>query len=42
MVEDVTPATHLWVMTVVDEVTQHWDVPLNGTVRIDFNVSGLL
>lgn len=37
-----TPATDLWVMTVGAEVTQHWDVPLDGTVRIGFNVSGLL
>lgn len=42
MEEDVTPATDLWVMTVGDEVTQHWDVPLDGTVRIGFHVSGLL
>lgn len=42
MVEDVTPATDLWVMTVGAGVTPHRDVPLDGTVRIAFNVSGLL
>lgn len=42
MEEDVTAATDLWVMTVGAEVTQHWDVPLDGTVRICFSVGGLL
>lgn len=37
-----TPTTDLWVMIVGAEATQHWDVPLDGTVRIGFNVSGLL